>query len=43
MLRREYARSNGRGSYIAHRFRLALADTEALDRSRSYLDDARGS
>lgn len=40
MLRREYSRSNGRGSYIAHRFRLALADTEALDRSRTYLANA---
>ncbi|MEV1130061.1 intein-containing Rv2578c family radical SAM protein [Agromyces sp. NPDC049794] len=29
MLRREYPRSAG-GSYIAHRFRLALADSEAL-------------
>ncbi|MFB8146126.1 intein-containing Rv2578c family radical SAM protein [Microbacterium sp. NPDC056003] len=37
MLKREYPRTNGRGTYIAHRFRLALADTEALDRSRRYL------
>jgi DNA repair photolyase len=37
MLKREYPRANGRGTYIAHRFRLALADTEALDRSRRYL------
>ncbi|MCH6230691.1 intein-containing Rv2578c family radical SAM protein [Microbacterium sp. CFH 31415] len=37
MLEREYPRTNGRGTYIAHRFRLALADTEALDRSRRYL------
>ncbi|WP_214467987.1 intein-containing Rv2578c family radical SAM protein [Microbacterium flavescens] len=37
MLRRAYPRSNGRGTYMAHRFRLALADPEALDRSRRYL------
>ncbi|WP_448003662.1 intein-containing Rv2578c family radical SAM protein [Agromyces bauzanensis] len=37
MLRREYPRARG-GSYIAHRFRLALADAEALARSRMYLE-----
>jgi DNA repair photolyase len=37
MLRRSYRRSNGRGSYVASRFRLALADREALDRSAFYL------
>jgi DNA repair photolyase len=37
MLRRSYPRSNGRGSYVASRFRLALADHEALSRSRYYL------
>ena len=36
MLRRTYPRSSG-GSYVAHRFRLALADEEALARSREYL------
>ena len=40
MLRRSYPRSNGRGTYVAHRFRLALADSEALDRSRGYLEAA---
>ncbi|MFF2272403.1 intein-containing Rv2578c family radical SAM protein [Agromyces sp. NPDC058136] len=37
MLRRSYGRAGG-GSYLAHRFRLALADEEALSRSRRYLD-----
>jgi len=37
MLRRAYPRSTG-GSYVAHRFRLALADEEALDRTRQYLE-----
>ncbi|HET6672770.1 MAG TPA: intein-containing Rv2578c family radical SAM protein [Agromyces sp.] len=37
MLRREYPRTGG-GSYMAHRFRLALADEEALARSRMYLE-----
>jgi DNA repair photolyase len=37
MLKREYDRSNGRGRYMAHRFRLALADDEALSRSRDFL------
>jgi DNA repair photolyase len=36
MLRRTYRRSGG-GEYVASRFRLALADREALDRSRSFL------
>ncbi|MDQ0574546.1 intein-containing Rv2578c family radical SAM protein [Agromyces albus] len=36
MLRRTYPRSRG-GSYVAHHFRLALADEEALARSRMYL------
>lgn len=40
MLKREYARSNGRGTYTAYRFRLALADIEALQRTRGYLDTA---
>ena len=30
-------RSHGRGEYIAHRFRLALTDSEALQRSREFL------
>ena len=38
MLRRDYPRSNGGGMYTAHRFRLALADGEALSRSRMYLE-----
>lgn len=38
MLRRDYPRSRGRGTYTAHRFRLALADGEALLRSRMYLE-----
>ncbi|MFC4243315.1 intein-containing Rv2578c family radical SAM protein [Gryllotalpicola reticulitermitis] len=37
MLRRAYSRGAGRGSFVASRFRLALADHEALDRSRFYL------
>ncbi len=40
MLRREYPRSNGRGTYLASRFRLALADHEALHRARDYLERA---
>ncbi len=36
ILRKRYPRSNG-GSYVAHRFRLALVDLEALDRAQSYL------
>ncbi|NUT59379.1 MAG: radical SAM protein [Agromyces sp.] len=36
MLRRRYPRTNG-GSYVASRFRLALADTEALNRTGEYL------
>jgi DNA repair photolyase len=36
MLRRRYPRTRG-GSYVASRFRLALADTEALDRTSEYL------
>lgn len=39
MLSRDYLRRNG-GSYKAYRFRLALADREALDRSRAYLTAA---
>jgi DNA repair photolyase len=38
MLRRAYSRSRGGGTYTAHRFRLALADGEALARSRMYLE-----
>ena len=38
MLRREYPRSRGGGTYMAHHFRLALADGEALARSRMYLE-----
>lgn len=38
MLRREYARSRGGGTYVANHFRLALADVEALARSRIYLE-----
>ena len=37
MLKREYPRSNGKGKYMAYRFRLALADTEALERSQDFL------
>ncbi|MGN6218073.1 MAG: intein-containing Rv2578c family radical SAM protein [Microbacterium sp.] len=37
MLKREYPRTSGRGTYVAHRFRLALADVEALDRSQEFL------
>ncbi len=40
MLKRRYSRSDGSGSYTAHRFRLALADSEALSRSRGFLDEA---
>ncbi|GAA1816118.1 intein-containing Rv2578c family radical SAM protein [Agromyces neolithicus] len=36
ILRKRYPRSGG-GSYVAHRFRLALVDPEALDRSQAYL------
>jgi DNA repair photolyase len=36
MLRKRYPRANG-GSYVASRFRLALADSEALDRTSEYL------
>lgn len=39
MLARDYARTHG-GTYTAYRFRLALADREALDRSHSYLTTA---
>ena len=39
MLEREYRRARG-GTYTAHRFRLALADREALDRSHAYLTAA---
>lgn len=39
MLRRDYRRSGG-GMYTAHRFRLALADDEALDRAHAYLTAA---
>ena len=39
MLRREYPRRTG-STYMAHRFRLALADAEALDRSHAYLTAA---
>jgi DNA repair photolyase len=38
MLRRDHPRSRGGGTYTAHRFRLALADGEALARSRMYLE-----
>ncbi|MBD3941282.1 intein-containing Rv2578c family radical SAM protein [Microbacterium sp. NEAU-LLC] len=38
MLKREYPRSNGNGSYVAYRFRLALADSEALERSQDFLE-----
>jgi len=38
MLRREYARSKGDGTYVAYRFRLALADSEALERSQDFLE-----
>ncbi|KRE25915.1 intein-containing Rv2578c family radical SAM protein [Agromyces sp. Soil535] len=38
MLRREYPRSRGGGTYMANYFRLALADGEALARSRMYLE-----
>lgn len=37
MLKRTYPRSKGEGTFVAHRFRLALADAEALERSRAYL------
>ncbi len=37
MLKREYRRTGSEHTYVAHRFRLALADNEALDRSRRYL------
>ncbi|WP_286308703.1 intein-containing Rv2578c family radical SAM protein [Agromyces mangrovi Wang et al. 2018] len=37
MLRREYSRTGGKGSFVASRFRLALADGEALERSRTFL------
>jgi DNA repair photolyase len=40
MLRRSYPRSGGVGEFVASRFRLALADREALDRSRSFLSRA---
>ena len=40
MLRREYPRSHRRGTYVASRIRLALADHEALDRTRDYLERA---
>lgn len=39
MLRRDYPRKGG-GTYTAYRFRLALADREALDRSHAYLTSA---
>ena len=37
MLRREYPRSGRSGTYLASHFRLALADADALARSRMYL------
>lgn len=40
MLRKSYPRSTGRGTFVASRFRLALADEEALDRSRDFLEAA---
>ncbi|MDT0142304.1 intein-containing Rv2578c family radical SAM protein [Microbacterium sp. PRC9] len=40
MLKRPYPRSNRNGTSVAHRFRLALADSEALERSREYLRTA---
>lgn len=39
MLRREYSRRTG-NPYVASRFRLALADVEALQRTRAYLESA---
>jgi len=40
MLKRPYPRSTGEGTFVAHRFRLALADGEALERAREYLRTA---